>query len=162
MGTAQHSPPSLLFTRAVLAGYEAQVARHVRRATEARGIIQCGDIRGRRDGSNARHGRQSGDDGILAPRCVAHPVVRRGELLVEDRDHALQRRERLGDRRRQVQSPPSGRGSSRCCRSESGARLRVIARTRAIARVRLSVSSRRTLSCACTVRCVAERRCAAR
>ena len=31
------------------------------------------------------------------------PVIRRGELLVQHRDHALQRRERLGDRRREVQ-----------------------------------------------------------
>jgi hypothetical protein len=97
MGTAHHPPPSLLFARAVLAGHETQVTRHLRRATGARGVIERGDIRRRGDGPNARHGGQAGDDRVLG-RDPRKPVVRGRELVVQNRDQALQRRERLGDR----------------------------------------------------------------
>ena len=97
MGTAHHPPPSLLLARAVFAGHEAQVTRHLRRATEARGVIQGGDIRRRGDRPNARHVGQPGDDGVLG-RNPRKPVVRGRELIVEDRDQTMQRRERLGDR----------------------------------------------------------------
>jgi hypothetical protein len=74
----------------------------LRRATEARGVIEGRDIRRRGDSPDAWHGRQPGHDGILG-RDARHPVVRGREFVIEDRDQALQWPERLGDRGGEVQ-----------------------------------------------------------
>jgi len=80
MCTAQHPSAPLLFARAVLARHQAQVARHVRRATEAHGVIQSGDIRRRRDGPHAGMVDKPGDDGLLG-RDRRTPVQRLPPLV---------------------------------------------------------------------------------
>ena len=59
MRTAQHAPAPLLLARAVLARDQTEIARHLRRPTEARRVIQRGDIRAGGNRTDARQRRQA-------------------------------------------------------------------------------------------------------
>src|SRR4029450_10025632 len=66
MRTAHHPPAPLLLARAVLARDQTEIARPLRRPTEARRVIQRGDIRAGGNRTDARQRCQAANDGVLA------------------------------------------------------------------------------------------------
>jgi hypothetical protein len=87
MRTAQHVPAPLLLARAVLARDQTEIARHLRRPTEARSLIQRGDIRAGGNRTDARQGRQAADDAVRDHVC-GKCLIRLGELRIQQLDHA--------------------------------------------------------------------------
>src|SRR5688572_23433147 len=102
MRTAQHLPAPLLLARAVLARDQAEIARHRRRPTEARRVIQRSDIRAGGNRPNGWQRRQTAADEVLdhvGGKCL----IRLGEFLVQYFDDTSKWRERLGYRRGKVE-----------------------------------------------------------
>ena len=60
-----HAPAPLLLAGAVLARDQTEIARHLRRPTKPRDVIQRGDIRAGGNRTDARQRRQPGHDRVV-------------------------------------------------------------------------------------------------
>ena len=76
------TPPPLLLARAVFARDQTEIARHLRGPTEARRVIQRGDIRAGGNRTDAWQRRQAADDAVFGHVCGKRRI-RRGEFLVQ-------------------------------------------------------------------------------